>query len=469
MLKKWLLLTLPLISLPVQSQQLAKSGLVEDLTFLNEAVRNHPANYQLAEKIHLDSLISEVKRNYPDSISWRLYESKVREAVWEIGCVHTSVSNSPIRTKEKVQNGFFPLDVFTDGLNLFLCEDSKDTNLLLQRGDQIVSVNGLPVPALMHDLSLYKSPDGRGISYAQQIVNRNFAALYFIYFGASDSFAIEFIHEGRPMSETIAGKDKSVLKAKEVKIIAPANLKVLFTDKEAFFGMLPNNIAYLRINSFKKKCKPFYRKIFRYLEENPAQNLVIDLRDNLGGSRTNVEVLLSYLINEKTGYRIIRPKDNLGNYLHGKERLKFWASFLYFDVQELFYRKKLDDGVAFRYYVKPRKSIYGDQIYLLINGFSASSSTVTASYLKHHRQAITIGQQTSGGEYMNNGGSYPSLILPQSKIEIRTATYRFEYDFGAGQKGGIVPDYEVVYDVETYLKVDLEMQKVLELVDNKIK
>lgn len=463
---RFLLLSVLLFANEAKCQQLSKSDLLEDLVFLNKAIRNgHPVNYQRAEKIGIDSLISHVRREAPDSVSWRWYEDKVREAVYQIGCVHTSIQNSPIRRMEKVKNGFFPLEAFTDGVSLFVQKDFQDTGVSLKQGDQVLLVNGISADSLLREMMTYKSPDGKGITFVRQIVNRNFAALYFIYFGASETFEVEYLRKGIRLKATLQGSDKSALKAKEIKIDVPEGFQPVFKTDKGFFGVLPGDIAYLRIESFKKKYKSFYRHVFKYLEAHPSLRLVIDLRDNLGGSRANAEKLLSYLLPEKASYQIIRPKQNMGDYLHGKERMKFWSSFLYFDFQKLFARKKLEDGVAFTYKIKPRKQIYSGQIYVLANGYSASSSTVVASYLRHHAKAIIIGEQTAGGEYMNNGGSYPNLVLPKSGIEIRTATYHFAYDFGNVSPDGIVPEHVVQYNVETFLQTDLEMQLVRALIN----
>lgn len=451
-----------LLTFSVQGQQLSKSNLLEDLKFLDKAVQDgHPVNYRRTEKITFDSLILAVEHNFPDSVSWRQYEAVIRCAVWEIGCVHTSVKKSPLKSKETQPKGFFPLDVFTNGKQLFV--SSPDS--VLSAGDEVLSVNGISSERMVDSMLKYKSPDGRSITFARQIINRNFPALYYIYFGVSTSYEIAFFRNGQTDTVQLNGKGKSALVTKEWKPEPPAGLEKLYEGKEIYFGMLPGNIAYLKIDAFKKKYKPFYRKMFRCMGKNPPAQLIIDLRDNLGGSRAHAEALLSHLVAQETSYDVIRPKNNLGDYLKGKERMKFWMSFLFYDVKQLFHRKKLADGVSFTCKVKPKKKVFDQQpIYLLVNGYTASSSTIVAAYLKHHNHAIVIGEQTSGGEFRNNGGSYPNLILPRSGIEIRTSTYRLEYDFAKPGDSGIVPDHGTVYDQQNFLKSDLELQKALELI-----
>lgn len=449
-------------ALPAQGQLLAKSDLVADLQFLNDAVRNgHPANYRREPKIVLDSLILRFEKTLPDSITWRQYEAAVRESVSHIGCVHTSVKSSPIRQKEKAQEGFFPWSVFTDGSRIYAYETPKDTAGVPGTGDEIVSVNGMLSTEIISQMMQYRTADGKGETFMQQLINRNFASLYYFYFGQHPIFEITYLHKGHEYAGSYPGSGKTALQARDWKILPQEGEKIAVKSKTAHLSVLPGNIQYLRIGSFGKGYKLFYRRVFRYLGANPGQSLVIDLRDNLGGSRSNAEKLLSYLLPVKTSYSVIRPEQNLGPYLRGKEKMKFRASYFYYDVRELFHRKKLSDGVAFKYEIKPRRKASGNQpVYVLVNGYTASSSTIVASYLKHHRQAVVVGELTAGGEYRNNGGSYPNLVLPRSGITIHTSTYRMEYDFAREGDKGIVPDLPVIYDADSYQRKDLEMELI---------
>lgn len=458
---------IPLISAaPVQCQQLAKSDLLADLHFLNEAVTHgHPVNYDRKEtaKVDFEKLIAEVQQKDKDSLSWREYESAIRQAVWEIGCVHTTITKSPIRTKEKNKSGFFPLKIFTDGKALYASQ-KPEADAKLTKGDEIVSINGIPAAKIIQEMLQYKAPDGRSIDFGKEIMNRNFTALFFFCFGTFDSYEVIFLHGTDLLTENFKGKDQSVLKSEEVKLSPAKETKILFTAKNASFGIIGDSIAYLRLESFDRKCKSFYKEVFAYLKAHPTKSLILDLRNNLGGSRTNVEILLSYLIQEPASYDIIRPKENLGKYLKGSNKMKFMASFMAFDLKRIFHTKRVADGMAFTYNIKPKKHIYQQPIYVLVNGFSASSSSLTTAYLRHHRKAIVIGEQTGGGEFMNNGGSFPNLVLPKSGIEIKTSVYRFQYDFPGQGRSGVIPDYPVKYDVQSYMQTDLEMKCVLELI-----
>lgn len=447
----------------LRCQLFSKQDLVADLSFLNEAVKHgHPVNYLRKEKIAFDSLVEAVILHYPDSISSRLYESTVRQAVWEIGCAHTYVTVPTVRSKAKVSE-LFPLKVFTDGIGLFLLETPTDTLSAFKKGQKLETINGITSTQIIRDLSKYQSPDGKSTAFANLVITQSFRALFYIYYGHFPSFHITVSDEGKMIQETW----KPVKPEKS--IIPPIEGKgtILITDSSSYFGLVEDSIAYLQINTFSRNYKWFYKKVFRYMEAAKPAHLVIDLRGNSGGSRNNTEALLSYLLHEKAEYSVIRPKANLGKYLEGKHRRRFLSSYIYFDLGDLFKRRKVKEGTAFRYRIKPRKMESHPELYVLINGYSASASTIVASYLKHHAHAVMIGQQSGGGEFTNNGGSYPSLVLPRSKIEIKTATYHFQYDFEGTNKAGIIPDHVINYDVHSYRTTDLEMLKVLELIGQK--
>jgi C-terminal processing protease CtpA/Prc len=58
---------------------------------------------------------------------------------------------------------------------------------------------------------------------------------------------------------------------------------------------------HLKLYSFsRKKYKKVYRKVFKSMKKNNANNLILDLRYNGGGSLENAYGLLSYLMDKET-------------------------------------------------------------------------------------------------------------------------------------------------------------------------
>jgi C-terminal processing protease CtpA/Prc len=115
----------------------------------------------------------------------------------------------------------------------------------------------------------------------------------------------------------------------------------------------------------------------------------------------------------------------------------------------------------------PKKERYNGNIYLLIDGFTASSACFLAANLKYKANAICLGQETAGGETGCNANSFQTLVLPNSKIKIQFPIFRFNNQIAIPENHqGIIPDYYIDYSANSYLQnKDLEIEKVLELIN----
>jgi len=111
--------------------------------------------------------------------------------------------------------------------------------------------------------------------------------------------------------------------------------------------------------------------------------------------------------------------------------------------------KKTTLGRSFQYSYKPRKKHHFDgEIFVLTDGFTASSATMLTSWLKQFSDATFYGTQASGGYNGNNGGSFPLITLPDSQMIIRFPAYRLIFDENSGQNEGVTPDHFIDGDAD---------------------
>jgi C-terminal processing protease CtpA/Prc len=227
---------------------------------------------------------------------------------------------------------------------------------------------------------------------------------------------------------------------------------------------------HLNIQAFShRNYAKAYRKIFKQLHKNKIENLVIDLRYNGGGSLSNSQLLLKYLLNEpvkQTSYTTIK-KYPLRKYTKGN---------IVFRITRAFFRvygttRKSGDTSFYTVKIKPKKKWHYDKnIYVLTNGGSFSASCLVGAYLKETHRAVFIGRETGGTIEGCNAVITPYYKLPNTKTKVRVPTFRLLHDvYTEGNTGrGIIPDYETNYTFkDIFLKKDLEMEKVMELIRKK--
>lgn len=130
--------------------------------------------------------------------------------------------------------------------------------------------------------------------------------------------------------------------------------------------------------------------------------------------------------------------------------------------------RKNGDTTYYTIKIKPKKKWhYTNNIYVLTNGGSFSASCLVAAYLKETHRATFIGRETGGTIEGCNAVITPYYKLPNTKTKVRVPTFRLLNDvYTKGNTGrGIIPDHETNYTFkDIYLKKDLEMEKVMELI-----
>jgi len=164
--------------------------------------------------------------------------------------------------------------------------------------------------------------------------------------------------------------------------------------------VLDSNYGYLRISSFQQESGADAKKALKKLKKNnDLKGLVIDLRNNPGGSLKEA-VLISDL---------------------------FLDSGMIVSIK---YRADKDE-----HHARSGDIMDGDPIVVLINEGSASASEIVAGALQDHSRAVIMGRKSFG-----KGSVQTVLPLPnQNAIKLTTARYYTPLDRSI-QAEGIEPD-----------------------------
>ncbi len=247
-----------------------------------------------------------------------------------------------------------------------------------------------------------------------------------------------------------------------------------------------SNVAYLKIREFNginRWSKKFYAETFHLLDSLKIENLILDLRDNTGGSLKEVGHLYSYLARDH--FQFIKPMEAKKRLVitsaiwSGKKSffgglLKSIATPFTFSA-DLIRSKKKDGTIYLRHkYSKihePQPLAFQGNIYVLINGLSFSASSIIAANLHGSQRAVFLGEETGGAYNGTVAGFRMSTYLPHSQIHIPVWMIHLETPFKEDPVGyGVRPDIEVKQHLEDFFEGrDTVLLRALEEVNkNKI-
>ena len=453
------------------TKKYAAASLQQDVELLEHVVMEmHPAIGVYCSKTQMQTEFVKFKQAMRDSLTEREFRLALKLLLDHLHCGHTEVLYSKKLYKElKAKSlNYSPIVFLPVHEKLYVLGYlGKKQDSLVKKGTQIVSVNGIAADSIIRFSKRFVSGDGFSNSGKEHYVQLGFNSYLVGLFGRPDTFSVKYFEGKELKEERIAA----------VKLKTMPNLPLGSKDDSLFKKYKRAAIKYRYIDSTRKtmlmKIERFshtgdgrtYRQLFRKLKKNDCENLVIDLRNNGGGSIANSYRLLSYLLNEPQTQTLKTKVKHYPYRKYTRGDIAFRFTRMAF---RLFGKHTVkNDTDVYVYTIKPRKrNHFNGNVMVLINGGSFSASCLVASYLKSTKRAVFIGQETGGGEEGCNAGITPYYRLPNTGIQVRIPAFRIEHDVCAKPLGkGITPDYQTDYTFKDIVtRKDLDLMKVKDLI-----
>jgi C-terminal processing protease CtpA/Prc len=113
--------------------------------------------------------------------------------------------------------------------------------------------------------------------------------------------------------------------------------------------------------------------------------------------------------------------------------------------------------------LNPHKNNFKGKIYVLINGFSFSASSLLSANLKAINRATFIGEETGGGFNQCVAGILPEIQLKNTKLTLRFGLYKMIPNAKQEMYGrGVFPDVEILPSITDKINnVDKELEWIL--------
>ncbi|WP_439490161.1 S41 family peptidase [Algoriphagus sp.] len=392
----------------------------------------------------------------------------------------------------KGQKAYFPYHLaYIEGKMIFDGHHST-----IPPGARIISINGVQDTALMQSFEKYFPVDGHNTTYKRRSsVEKIFEWRYFIEYGLPAEYLIEYSDPGSDNLKKISLPAVTFEQYEENLAnkysAAVSDLLDFKKQPEYSFEMIQPNTGLLNLRCFCmasgiddpafETYVSFVDSVFQVLDQNKIPNLIIDVRNNPGGSDPTFEQPIMYLsdknFKENLDAHIIFDPSEIPYEEH------FWGVSTSERIDSLTLAKgreflkdyfyEFKDGKSlqndkYNPVYKPKTPAYKGKLYLLINENVASAASHFASLVKAYARNVTIvGVETVGGYYDHNG--HISLIyeLPTSGIKTKfSVVYVVQ---GAPRMAdqpdgrGIIPDKEVWPSLQDFLNhKDTQMEAILD-------
>lgn len=427
----------------------------------------HPGFYRYNSKEEFDHFIDSVKTTVKDSLTELEAYLKLKPIISKIDCIHTGLS-LPQEYKDYLNQNpnLFPFQLFCLGSRAFVVKNHSDCESI-QAGDEIVSINGQLMEKIIPELFRLIPSDGYNLT-------RKYRALYYQFPGwyrsidLKESFQVIAKHHSIERTYQIAGKNFKDI-AEEGFLIEPVRAKQLEFK-------IDNNIGYLSIHSFARTVinrsnqnfRNFIDQTFTQLKTENVKNLIVDLRDNTGGSDPYAAYFTSYFFDKPFRYwDRIEVTQAVAKEIKGAALKLYYRKPVLRD--SIWYWQKARHIDEFNFYEeqKPARNNFNGKVYILMNGFCMSSCADVIAILSYNKKAILIGQETGGGYQGNNSGMIPeSQVKPfDFTLSVPLQKYVNYVDRSVNIGRGTMPDYVVNLSIDDILKGnDLELNMANELI-----
>ena len=455
----------------------------EDLSLLQKILEaNHPSLYWYTPKDSMDAYFASAINSITDSLNEVQFKNKVARVVSKIRCGHTSVrfSEPYLKNATRFRYPVFPLNLKAWGDSLVVLNSLRTRDSVFKRGTLITGINGRNNRQLLDTIFQYMSADGYGTNYKNQMVSSNFPGWYKTILGVDSSYRINYIDStGKEALAVIKNFSPAVDPSKREKnnigfsFPKPTHKQIREMNRLTKRSLVIDtalNTAFIRLSTFSGNgLGRFFRRSFKTIQEHDLKHLVIDLRENGGGKVTTSILLTQYLIDHpfKVGDSVvaISRQFKYGRYI--KPAWPYWFAMN-------FGSQKMKDGlVHFRHYetklFTPKKRFhFNGDVTLVQGGFSFSATTMFIANLKSQKNITLLGEETGGGYYGNSAMYLPSIVLPNSGLEVSLPMFRLVMDPARPKGRGIFPDIEVPPSSAAIKRgIDLKMQLIRERIRQK--
>lgn len=457
-------------------QKYPKEKLAEDFNLLVSSLKEaHTGLYWYSTKREFDSLVSLQKSKIKADLNGLQFYNVIAPVVAFTKEDHCDISVSE-EVKEFLESKgkFLPLVVIHLNEKAYILNNPWDTPI---KGHELVEINGQSIREIRNRIFNTFASDGYILSSKFRYLDfQKFSVEYAKVVSQPKEFQIKVLNPKTNKKESyrlnsvnLAELDRisqTVQKENKIKAEATTPASLEFTEK---------NTAILTLNTFSNRkfrkegmvYKSFIDSAFKIIRERNTRNLIIDIRNNGGGSEGNEDYLFSFLTRKPyQKYKFVEASNVTFSFLK------------YTDYADTVDKKELEQNLRSEHYLtkqgrllrkagisipEPLKlSPFIGNIFILTSGWTYSGGAEFASLMREHTNAVFIGEEVGGGYYGNTSGYIITLTLPHTQLPVEIPLLKFVLNVNKGTFGrGIIPQYKVQPTFEEFIRgYDAELEFV---------
>lgn len=470
-----------------------------DFTYKN-LQRLQPKLYWYISKTDLDHKFDSLKNTITRPMTSYDFYKKLSPVVASIRQGHLTLNPSvkilskseQKALKEKGIDPFsqFEFEIINDKMYVI---KNKSVEQSIKPGTEVVAINNKKISELIADYNTLFTSDGYNKTFKRKRISTMFPNFYsnengiydnlFFSFKQSDSINIVNIKRKKvpPINKnlaniSVASKDnKENLTSKKDKSTYGYNEITKTNNRELKFIDKDNSVALMRLKHFDiGNPNRFYKESFSKMQLYKTKTLIIDLRNNTGGSLKEIANLYSFL--SDSAFVFIDPFEVTSKTAliektpFNKSPLlaKILITPFYVPVAFIKTRKGSNDCYySSNPYSKSKpinKNAFRGKIYVMINGGTFSASSIISSNLKGSKRATFVGEETGGAYNGTVAGIMPTIKLPHSEIKVTIGLMAITPYYKTALEGrGVFPDKEITPTLSDYInEKDPELNWILD-------
>jgi hypothetical protein len=423
----------------------------EDLDFIFKKYGEvHPEFYKEVTKEEVDKRLQALKAQIDKPLNridfMNLFAPVLLHVVKD---GHNYVNGPDQEFDMYIKNGglLFPVPIIMRDNKIF-CNSEKSQ---IPYNSEILTINGASSRAIIPKVLAGYNPESE--DFAQATYSQWFSSSYWYSYGNYQSYVVEF-------KPTESATPKNII----LKGALPGEIDSLRKadkqDNYSYYEIPEVKTAVIQFNLCENldNFRPFCDRVFKELREKGTENLVIDIRNNPGGTTRLGEVLYEYITEkpisqfEKIETKITKEKKR--DFIQSNKLYKKWFkwyNYLYYPIYVRTNRERKEILTAkngtmvikdFKQEVpKANKLLFKGKVYLLTGRKTYSAAAIFAATFKYYKLGTVVGEET--GEPTTFTANTVDIALPNTKLVCTVSCAKF-YLIGTKDDGrGVIPDIEI--------------------------